>query len=260
MSAAPIRTLVVEDEPLARRALRRFIDDTPRLELVGEAVDGAAALAFVEREPPELIFLDVKLPGISGPEVLARSKYAGVVIFTTAYDDYALIAFELGAIDYLRKPFGRDRIARALERAVPQVEARRAQAAMNAPVSERYAFATSVARPIDTIYVRDRGTVLPIPTREIVRVEADGDFVAVFARERRYLVYMNLGDLAGQLDPERFLRVHRSHIVNLAAVASLANYDANRVEVKLRDGSAVVASRVGTRALRQRIRQQPTSR
>jgi two-component system, LytTR family, response regulator len=251
----PFRALVVDDEEVARRALREFLAEVSWIDVVSEAVDGIAAIEAIARDRPDLLFLDVEMPGASGVEVLERSGTDLAVIFTTAHDDYAMTAFELGAIDYLRKPFGRDRFLKAIERARPQLEAARAKRGDEAgsPLAERLAFAQEPPRPLTRLFVRDRGAVIPVRAADIVRCEADGDYVAVHALGRRHLVYVNLGDLASQLDAERFVRVHRSHLVNLDYVASVAPHDANRLEVRLKDGARVVASRAGTRALRERF-------
>ena len=257
MIAPPIRTLVVEDEPLARQALHTVIAAMPDLEWIGEAHDGVQAAEMIERLRPELVFLDVELPGMSGIDVLSAAKLPMVVIFTTAHDDHALTAFELGAIDYLLKPFGRARVARAVERAIPQLEAlrtRRGEGAVVDSLVARMTYAREDAVPVSEIFVRDRGSVVPVAIADVTHFEADGDYVAVHARGRRHLVYVNLGDLAERLDRARFMRVHRSHIVSLACVATLSPIDANRVTVHLRDGSHINASRTGTRALRQWMR------
>jgi two-component system LytT family response regulator len=261
------RALVVDDEPIARSALRGLLGDVPWLVCVGEAGDGPAAIAAIMEQRPDLVFLDVRMPGATGIEVLERTSATApglAVIFTTAHDDYAMTAFELGAIDYLRKPFGRERFLRAVERARPQLEAataRRAaesdanaEAAAGAPLAERLAFAQEAPRPLTRIFVRDRGAVVPIAAEQIVRCEADGDYVAVYAGGRRHLIYVNLGDLTAQLDPARFVRVHRSHLVNLDHVAALTPHDANRLELRLRDGGRVVASRAGTQLLRAKMK------
>jgi two-component system LytT family response regulator len=257
--APPVRTLVVDDEPLARRALRALIDETDWLEWIGEAEDGPTAARLIGVERPELVFMDVELPGLSGIEVLsAANSTTMVVIFTTAYEEYALTAFELGAIDYLVKPFGRQRLERAIARAVPQLEAVRAgggrSLAADSTFEDRVRLARGGRLPLTELFVRDRGSVIRVPLADVTRFEADDDYVAVYASGRRYLVHVTLSDLADRLDPGAFVRIHRSHIVQLSHVQSMAPVDPNRVAVRLADGSRVVASRTGTRALRGRVR------
>lgn len=250
----PIRALIVDDEPLARRALRTLLADEPSVVCVGEARDGPEAIDALRRLEPELVFLDIRLPGATGLEVLERSGVDVRVIFTTAHEDYAMAAFELGAIDYLRKPFGRDRLMQSIARAQPQVLAARRPHSPGASLSDRLRFAEDASRPLARIFVRDQGHVLPVRADEIVRCESDGDYVVVHAHGRRYPVYLNLGDLAQQLGAEQFVRVHRSHVVNLDHVASLAAHDASRLAITMKDGSQVIASRAGTQLLRRRYR------
>ncbi len=267
IDGAPVRTLIVEDEPLARRAMRGILAELEWIDCVGEAVDAEQASLLITMLDPELIFLDVQLPAGNGIEVLERTRSDAAVIFATAFDGYALAAFELGAVDYVTKPFGAPRVHRALARAMVQVRALRETrrgGGVNASsprepdvprgLSIRARFDVLRDKPLTTIFVRERGLVVPISVTEIVRCEADGDFVAVHARGKRYLVYLNLGDLAKQLAGANFVRVHRSHLVNLAAVESIETLDANRVELRMRDASRVAASRTGTRALRERMR------
>lgn len=260
MMSPPVRVVVIDDEVLARRALRRQIAEVEWLEWVGEADDGPTALTLIASARPELLFLDVELPGLSGLEVLSRTDVAMVVVFTTAHDDYALAAFELGAIDYLRKPFGRARLERAVERAVPQLRALREGHASgvathhDAPLAVRMRAVRLEPASVSEIYVRDRGAVVSVPVRDIVRAEADGDYVAVYATGRRHLVYMNLGDFARRLESARFVRIHRSHIVNLAHLVSVTAADPDRAAVAMSDGARLIASRSGTRALRQAMR------
>ncbi len=250
----PIRALIVDDEPLARRALRTLLADEPSVHLVGEARDGPEAITALRRLQPELVFLDVRLPGASGLEVLEQAQADVRVIFTTAHDDYAIAAFELGAIDYLRKPFGRERLMRAVARARPQVLAARRTHGASAPLADQLRYAGDHELPRRRIFVRDEGTVLPLRCEEIVRCESDGDYVVVHARGRQFPVYLNLADLVLQLDSEQFVRVHRSHLVNLDHVASVAPHDPSRLAVTMKDGSQVVASRSGTQLLRRRYR------
>ena len=249
--SATVRALVVDDEVMSRQALRTLLADVDWIEVIGEAVDGPSALQALRTLRPDLVFLDIQLPGATGLQVLERYGEDVGVIFTTAFDDYAMTAFELGAIDYLRKPFGQARLLRALERARTQFGVRPPE---SASLSERLGLAHQGSRPMERIFVRDRGVVIPVRTSTIVRCEADGDYVAIHAGGRRHLVYVNLGDLERRLDPEAFVRVHRSHLVNLDFVESLSSHDPNRLELLMKDGSRVVASRMGTQALRARIK------
>ena len=260
MISPPVRTLIVDDEPPARGVLRDLIRDTACLELVGEAATGDEASTMVESLRPELMLLDVQLPGTSGMDVLAGATHQPVVIFTTAFDSYALRAFELGAVDYLTKPFGVDRFRRALDRSIPQIEWARDRAAVTTaapqPVSpaHRLREVGSGSGPLETLYVRSRGAVVPVATNRITHLEASGDYVVVHSPARHDLVYLNLRDLAQQLDGQRFIRIHRSHVVNLDHVGGISAVDPNRVEVILRNGTRIVASRAGTRLLRERMR------
>ncbi len=250
---APLRAVIVDDEAMSRRALRTLLADVDWLECVGEAGDAQAAVDALRSLKPDIVFLDIQMPGGTGLQVLERYAEPIGVIFTTAFDDYAMTAFELGAIDYLRKPFGQARLMRALERARTHL-AGTTPNAESAPLAERLALARQTAKPMHRIFVRDRGAVVPVRTSAISRCEADGDYVAIHAAGRRHLVYVNLGDLERRLDPETFVRVHRSHLVNLDYVESLTSHDPNRLEVLMKDGSRVVASRMGTQLLRSRIK------
>jgi two-component system, LytTR family, response regulator len=240
-----LRALIVEDEPLARQQLGELIGEVAWLQCIGEAADGASAVRMIDELEPDLVFLDIQMPEVSGLDVLQRISHEPGVIFTTAFDQYAVSAFELGALDYLLKPFGRDRFGAAIERA------RRAlDAAPDDSVRERVSTALTVQGPVPRVFVRDRGRILPIPVEDIERLEAEDDYVALYARGRRFLVYVALGDLEARLDPTRFLRIHRSHVVNLEYVAALVPYDATRLQVEMRDGTKIMASRTRSRELR----------
>src|SRR5262245_22572915 len=176
MRGSRVRTLIVEDEPLARRTLHAMLSGIDWVECVGEAADGEQAVALIVSLSPELIFLDVQLPGFSGVEVLERTRTNAAVIFATAFDTYALVAFELGAIDYVTKPFGPDRVARALGRAAMQVRAmrevtrERALSDAATPPSEASSIRARLdavgSRPVTRMFARDRGTVIPIPVAD----------------------------------------------------------------------------------------------
>jgi two-component system LytT family response regulator len=241
---ASMTALIVEDEPLARRRLRDLIQKVPWLERIGEAVDGRTAIAAIDELQPDLIFLDVQLPGVSGIDLLSRIRHQPAVIFTTAYDRFAVTAFELGAIDYLLKPFGVERFTRALERARPLLE-RHAGTATVERVQEVLG-----SGEIPRLFVREGGQIVPIRVSSIEWFEACDDYVVVHARGRASRINLTLSALEQRLDPRVFVRVHRCHIVNMDHVASWTRYDGSRFQITLRTGATLLASRQRSRVLR----------
>ncbi|MGZ6058100.1 MAG: LytR/AlgR family response regulator transcription factor [Myxococcaceae bacterium] len=241
---ARIRALVVDDEPLARARLKELIAELAWLEQVGEAASGAEAIAALDRLRPDLVFLDIQLPGISGLEVLRTTRHTPAIVFTTAHDRFAVTAFELGALDYILKPFGRERFGQAMQRAKPVLEAR-----LGGGAAER-ARDVLAEGPLLRLFVRDGGRIVPLPLTAVERIQACDDVVLVHAGERVYRLNVPLADLERRLDPRVFVRIHRSHLVNLEHVASLEPLDDSRLEVQLRSGLRLMASRQRSRALR----------
>lgn len=235
-----LRTLICEDEPLARLHLRELINATAGLTLLGEAADGDQALVAIDTQRPDLVFLDITMPGRDGLAVLRAARHHPMVIFTTAYDAHAVAAFELGAVDYLLKPFGAERFATAVARALARGSASVAGDHASTP-------------PATHLVVRHGGRLLPVAVDAITYLRADDDLVQVHVNGRALGISETLGALLERLDPRRFLRVHRSYAVNLDHVAALETRDANRLQVRLRDGTLVPASRSGTQLLRARL-------
>jgi two-component system LytT family response regulator len=234
-----LRTLVCEDEPLARLHLRELIAATEALTLVGEAADGDRALEAIERLRPDLVFLDITMPGRDGLAVLGAARHQPMVVFTTAYDAHAVAAFELGAVDYLLKPFGAERFATAVARV-------RSRAGTGASTG-------ATAAPASHLVVRHGGRLVPVAVEAITHLTADDDVVQLHVNGRTLAISETLGALLERLDAQRFIRVHRSSAVNLDHVAALEPRDTNRLQVRLRDGTLVPASRTGTQALRTRL-------
>jgi len=247
MSARRVRALIAEDEPAARENLREYLEDAPWIDVVAEAADGRTALALANEHKPELLFLDVRLPELSGLDVARQVQYPAEIVFTTAYDRYAVAAFEIGALDYLVKPFGRERLAAATER----VRARLSQPGVTAADRVRSSLA---AGPLPRLFARHGDRIVPIPVGGIRRIQAQGDYAEVHAAEGVFLLRVSLAELAARLDPSQFRQVHRSHIVNLDAVEHLRPYDDRRLAVTLKDGSVVVASRAASENLRRLAR------
>ena len=244
-----VRTLVVEDEPLARRLLRRWIAEVDWLECVGEAGDGASAVAAIDGLRPELLFLDVRMPVFDGLEVLRRIQHTPEVVFTTAFDRYAVPAFELGAADYLVKPFGRKRFEQALLRVRPRLGSR-----PDVPTASERVRDALEPHPVRRLFTRVGAQILPVSVESIVRLEARGDYVEIHHAAGSSLMHITLGELEARLDPERFFRVHRSHVVNLDHVRSVRRTDERRFSIVLADGTQLVASRAGSLRLAERLR------
>jgi two-component system LytT family response regulator len=235
--------LIADDEPLARRTLRQHLSDLGWAGPIHEARDGETAIALANNHRPDVVFLDIVMPGATGLEVLEHLDYEPKVIFTTAYDQYAVTAFELGALDYLLKPFGRERLERVL---------RRAQAALteSAPLLSRAKESLEQTRTLSRIFVRDGNRIVPIPLASLERVQGADDYVTICTAQKEYLVNLRLSDLEEQLRGANFLRIHRSHLINLEYVASIDPYDAARVQVVMKSGARIVASRTGSKRLR----------
>jgi two-component system, LytTR family, response regulator len=244
MSALPLRMtcVVVDDEEMARRKLRALLADEAWLTCVGEASDGESAVRLIDAQRPDLTFLDIRMPGLSGLQVLQRVKHMPRVIFTTAFDEFAVAAFEIRALDYLLKPFSASRLRLSLERAR---EAARAQPGL----LERATAALRHDVPRQ-IFVRTGGTLLALDVESIERIDGSDDYASVYVNGRGYLLYRRLAEFAELLAPVGFLRVHRSHIVNTAHIASARAVEGGRMELTLRSDARVVVSRSRAAELR----------
>ncbi|HEY2940053.1 MAG TPA: LytTR family DNA-binding domain-containing protein [Gaiellaceae bacterium] len=247
MSARRLRALIAEDEAPARENLVAWLAEEPGIEVVGVAVDGRSALALAEEKRPDLVFLDVRLPELSGLEVARRIRHPAELVFTTAYDRYAVAAFEIGALDYLVKPFGRARLAAAIDRV------RRRLGEPSVQASER-ARSSLAPGPLTRLFARQGDRIVPIAIEGIRRIQARGDYAEVHAAEGEFLVNVTLAELAARLDQARFRQVHRSHIVNLDAVQHLRPHDDRRLAITLKDGTVIVASRAASEDLRRLAR------
>jgi len=241
--AVPVTVLIADDEPVARAGLRHLLADVDWMECIGEVGDGPAAVEAIERLRPELVFLDIQMPGLLGTQVVERLTHHPLIVFTTAHAEHAITAFELGALDYLLKPFGPERFNAALERL------RAAFGEPAPPTFERLGEAMGPG-PISRIFVRSGRAIVPLAVDTIAWFEALGDYVAVHAGTATHLVHVSLNRLERRLDPKRFARIHRTHIVNLDHVAAFRRQDAGRLVAQLRDGSVLAVSRAKAQELR----------
>jgi two-component system, LytTR family, response regulator len=264
--AAPfgvVRAVVCEDEPLARKAMQEYLRDVEWIEVVAYASNGSEALRFINKHDPDLVFLDVRMPGMSGIEVLDALEQKPAVVFTTAFDEYAISAFEHGAVDYLVKPFGRDRLIQTLTRVrvrlVGEARAQRvslSSGAGDAPSRAMEGGRGDGPRPdsgatfAERLFARHRRGIVPVSVNDIRRVEAVDGGVEIHAGDRTLELDSSLGEVESRLDPKDFVRVHRAHLVNLGRVRSIRRYDERRLIITLDDDSTIVASRTGSQSLR----------
>jgi two-component system LytT family response regulator len=252
--------MVIDDEPLARSRLRELLARERDIEVVGEAGSGGEAVALIGQLRPDLVFLDVQMPERNGFEVLASLEHAPpAVVFVTAYDAYALRAFDVHALDYLLKPFDRDRFARALGRARAALERRRADGRLD----ERIAALLSdlvPARPpatprLERVAVKSNGRVRLVPVAEIDYIEAAGNYLRIYVGTERHVIRETLSAFEAKLDPARFVRIHRSTIVNIDRVRELEPYFHGDYIVRLADGRRLTLSRTYREHLRARLGQ-----
>ena len=251
MSTA-IRALIVDDEDLARERVRTLLADDPEVRVIGEHADGHSAVEAVRREAPDLVFLDVQMPELDGFEVLEKVGPGAIpaIIFVTAYDQYAIRAFEFVALDYLLKPFDAARFRRAVERAKEQVRRRDAAAAL-----EQLEALLCNARQLhlERLVVKESGRITFLKVEEIRWIEAQGNYVILHATNASPLVRRTLRELQEKLDPARFLRIHRSAVVNLDHIRELRPLFHGEYAVTLDDGTELTSSRALKDVLRRAL-------
>ncbi len=239
-----IRALVVDDEPLARDRIRMLLEDEPEVEIVSESANGTEALRAIEKLAPDLVFLDVQMPELTGFEVLDRLDPARmpVVIFVTAYDQYALKAFEVCALDYLLKPFDRERFTRALARARAELDRRKA-GQVNEQVLKLLSELHQGKKHLEKLIIRDGGRVFFLRTDEIDWIEAAGNYVRLHTGKEEYLYRETMAKLEAHLNPDRFARIHRSTIVNVERIKELQPWFRGDYVIVLRDNQKLTLSR-----------------
>jgi two-component system LytT family response regulator len=238
-----LRTLIVDDEPLARERMRTLLEAEPDISIVGECGNGREAVEAITRESPDLVFLDVQIPELDGFQVLealAPDK-APAIVFVTAYDQYALQAFEVHAVDYLLKPFDEDRFRRALERARQSIS--RDKGDLSEQLMSLLQGLKSPPGFAERLVVKTAGRLFFLRTDEIEWVESAGNYVCLHVRGESHLLRETMTGLEARLDPARFVRIHRTAIVNIDQVKELQPLFHGEYQVRLRDGTELTLSR-----------------
>ena len=239
-----VTTLIADDEPVARAGLRDMLSAVSWIDVIGEASNGVSAVESIDRLRPELVILDIQMPGFLGTDVLRRCVHRPYALFTTAYAQHAVTAFELGALDYLLKPFGPARLETALERV---------RAALGEPAGngafDRLTEALSKS-PMARLFVRSGGSLVPVPVDSIDFFEASGDYVIAHVGSSRHTVHVSLNRIESRLDAKQFLRIHRTHIVNMTRLKRFRTVAKGQLVAEMLDGRQLPVSRARAVELR----------
>lgn len=240
-----IRTIIIEDEELARNLLRNYIKDLEDIEIVAECENGFEGVKAINELKPDLIFLDIQMPKITGFEMLELIDHHPEIIFCTAYDQYALKAFEFNAADYLLKPFSKERLFAAVEKvkerlAKPEESEDMVEKITNFPKEDH----------LDRVVVRDRQKINIIPVDQIRYIESMDDYVLIYTREGRFIKQQTMRFFENSLDPHNFARIHRSHIVRIDQIAQLQQYEKESYIVILHDKTKLKVSKSGYKNLK----------
>jgi two-component system LytT family response regulator len=239
-----IRTLIVDDEMLARERLVQLLKSEPEIEVVGECSDGQEAVAAIQKDAPDLIFLDVQMPELDGFGVLeaVKAEPAPVIVFVTAHDKFALRAFEVHAVDYLLKPFDRERFQKALSRAVERVK-NRENASQTQAQSALLAELKSPAKPLERLAVKTSGRVIFVKLSEVDYIESAHNYVELHVEKQSHLLRETLNSIEARLPADKFVRISRSVIVNIERVKELQPLFYGEYTVTLQNGVRLTLSR-----------------
>jgi two-component system, LytTR family, response regulator len=246
-----IGVLIVDDEELARQILRELLQAHPEIQILAECANGFEAVKAIAEHKPDLMLLDVQMPRLSGFDVLELIEQDVAVIFVTAYDQYAMKAFEVHAVDYLLKPVGQERFEAALERAKGRIGKKMP------PAQELAAAARPQQQFLERLVVKDGTRVTLIPVAKLDYVEAQDDYVALASHGAKHLKQQTIASLETVLDPARFVRIHRSYIVNFERVVRIEPYGKDSRLAILADGTRLPVSRTGYARLKSLLDDRP---
>jgi two-component system LytT family response regulator len=243
-SRTTIRTVIVDDEQPARLVLREFLSAHEEVHIIAECTNGFEAVKAMSESKPDLVILDIQMPKLNGFEVLELVDRPPAIIFATAYNQYAIKAFEVHAVDYLLKPFSKERLAEALDHAKGHLKKN------SLPLQELASAAGFRPSPVERILVKDGSKVHVIPVDRIDYIEAQDDYVAIKSEGKTHLKQERMAELEKELDTSKFVRVHRSYILNLERIARIELYAKDSRMAILKDGTKLLISRAGYDKLR----------
>lgn len=240
-----IRTIIADDEPAARARIQRLVAQDPELDLVAECRNGAETLEAVQKHKPDLIFLDIQMPNVNGFEVVEKlgSGRAPFIVFVTAHDQYALKAFNVNAVDYLLKPYDDDRFFSSVDKAKKWMDLRMSSKLTGKLMDLMREHMHANSQFIEHFTIKDRGRERQVPVSEVIYFLAEGNYLHLQLKDRYFLYRMTMNAVETELDPERFLRIHRSYIVNMAHVRNSRYSGNNEFIFTLANGERIVSGR-----------------
>ena len=245
-----IRTLIIDDESLARDLLRHYLSKDDRVELVGECSNGFEGVLAIQELNPNLVFLDIQMPKITGFEMLELIQDPPVIIFSTAYDQYAIRAFEANAIDYLLKPYPFERVVVALNKATEKLTSKSSPLEINKLIETHDGEVGILSR----IVVKSGRKIQVIPVGSIYYIESQDDFVMIYCKEGHYMKQKTMKFFEQHLDGNQFVRIHRSYLLNLSEIAELQQYEKDSWVVVTRQGAKLKVSKTGYTNLKQMLK------
>ncbi|MDR2801976.1 MAG: LytTR family DNA-binding domain-containing protein [Prevotellaceae bacterium] len=249
--APPLSVLIVDDETPARELVRHYLQSYSGMAVVGEADNGFDAMKLIKEHRPQLVFLDIQMPKLTGFELLELIDVTPEIIFSTAFDRYALRAFELNAVDYLLKPYSKERFDRAVQKAVIKIRSGNDSGSSWQALQQTFADTPSI---LTRVAVKDRQQIHVIPTGNIAYIEAEGDYVKLHTAAGAFLKEKTMKYFEANLPPQQFIRIHRSFIVNVDEVAKIELFEKETYRVHLKNGAILRASSAGYKLLKETVR------
>jgi len=245
-----VKAIVIEDEEPARVVLREYLKKFPQITLLAEIIDGFNAVKIINEQKPDLIFLDIQLPKLTGFEVLELIDHMPVIVFTTAYDQYAIQAFEKNAADYLLKPFSEERFTSAIQKAMDKLAIRQND---SATVKKMVDYLSSESTLLDRIVVKTNSAIKVIPLDQVIYIEAQDDYVMIYTPSGKHLKEKTMKFFETHLPDRQFVRIHRSYIVNIDYIVQIEHFSKDTYLAILKNGTKLKISDSGYKLLRERL-------
>lgn len=253
-----LRTVIIEDEAPARELVKAYIKTNPNIELIGECQDGFNGVKTINETRPDLIFLDIQMPKLTGFEMIELLDEVPEIIFTTAYDQFAIKAFELSAVDYLMKPFSRERFNEAVEKVLTRLKNRTEsnediRGVKNANIESFTKLNKESVEQVERLFIKTGTKIDVVPVETVIKIEAQDDYVEIYTSDKKYLKNDTMNYLEKVLPKQTFTRVHRSHIINLNHINKIEKYGKESYLVILKDNSKVNVSKSRIKELKAQL-------